>query len=199
MYIIAGLGNPGREYQNTRHNVGFWAIDELFRIGDMRRFKNAHKALVSEGRLANERVMLVKPQTFMNLSGFSIAEILNYCKLTPDKLIVIYDDKALPVGMLRIREQGSAGGHNGMKSIIEQLGTDRFLRVRVGIGSEDPEKGLISYVLGAPDADEKKEISRTIECAADAVKLIINGRLQEAQEKYNKKASKVKSDKSESS
>ena len=144
MYIIAGLGNPGREYQNTRHNVGFWAIDELFRIGDMRRFKNAHKALISEGRLANERVMLVKPQTFMNLSGFSIAEILNYCKLTPDKLIVIYDDKALPVGMLRIREQGSAGGHNGMKSIIEQLGTDRFLRVRVGIGSEDPEKGLIS-------------------------------------------------------
>ena len=199
MYIIAGLGNPGREYQNTRHNVGFWAIDELFRIGDMRRFKNAHKALVSEGRLANERVMLVKPQTFMNLSGFSIAEILNYCKLTPDKLIVIYDDKALPVGMLRIREQGSAGGHNGMKSIIEQLGTDRFLRVRVGIGSEDPEKGLISYVLGAPVSDEKKEISRAIECAADAVKLIINGRLQEAQEKYNKKASKVKSDKSESS
>ena len=199
MYIIAGLGNPGREYQNTRHNVGFWAIDELFRIGDMRRFKNAHKALVSEGRLANERVMLVKPQTFMNLSGFSIAEILNYCKLTPDKLIVIYDDKALPVGMLRIREQGSAGGHNGMKSIIEQLGTDRFLRVRVGIGSEDPEKGLISYVLGAHDKKEKKEISRAIECAADAVKLIINGRLQEAQEKYNKKASKVKSDKSESS
>lgn len=158
MYIIAGLGNPGREYQNTRHNVGFWAIDELFRIGDMRRFKNAHKALVSEGRLANERVMLVKPQTFMNLSGFSIAEILNYCKLTPDKLIVIYDDKALPVGMLRIREQGSAGGHNGMKSIIEQLGTDRFLRVRVGIGSEDPERGSYRMCSERPTRTKKGDI-----------------------------------------
>ncbi|MDO4567384.1 MAG: aminoacyl-tRNA hydrolase [Clostridia bacterium] len=188
MYIIVGLGNPGREYENTRHNAGFWAIDALARAVGAPVNKRAHSSLLGECRLDGEKVLLVKPQTYMNLSGHAVSAVMHYYKADIGRLIVVYDDKALPAGMLRIRAQGSAGGHNGMQSIIEQLGTDEFLRIRVGIGGDSAQHGLISHVLGTPGAAERAEIDSAVERAADAARLIVAGRLQEAQEKYNRKA-----------
>jgi len=137
MYIIAGLGNPGKRYENTRHNIGFIAIDYLAREYSIKVSKIKHKALVGEGIISGHKVLLVKPQTYMNLSGNSIREIMDYYKVEPKNLIVIYDDIDLAVGRIRIREKGSAGTHNGMRSIIYHLESEQFPRVRIGIGRSE--------------------------------------------------------------
>ena len=186
MYIIAGLGNPGREYQNTRHNVGFWAIDELFRIGDMRRFKNAHKALVSEGRLANERVMLVKPQTFMNLSGEAVRPLADYFKIPPERVLVVSDEVALVPGRLRLRASGSAGGHNGLKNIILHLGTENFPRLRVGVGSPPhPDYDMADWVMGVPRGEDAAALEKAEERAADAIECCVQQGIDRAMNRYN--------------
>ena len=129
MYVIAGLGNPGKKYENTRHNMGFITIDQLAEKHNIKTDKLKFKALVGEGRIAGQKVLLVKPQTYMNLSGESIREVMNFYKLEPENLIVIYDDIDIEAGTLRIRKFGSAGTHNGMKSVVYQLQSDRFPRI----------------------------------------------------------------------
>jgi len=166
--IIIGLGNPGRKYEDTRHNVGFMAIDKISNQWGLPVQHAKFRAIVGEGRIETEKVLLVKPQTYMNLSGESVAEILKFYKLTPDDLLVIYDDLDLPTGQLRLREKGSAGGHNGIKSLIQHLGTQEFKRIKVGIGRPEPGRSVSDYVLQAFSAAEKPLIDQAVEHAADA-------------------------------
>lgn len=185
MYLIVGLGNPGREYANTRHNAGYMALDILAeRFGiDIRRHN--FRSVFGEGRIGSEKVVLAKPETFMNNSGFAVRDLLNWYKVGHDHLIVVYDDADIPVGTLRMREKGSAGTHNGMKSIVYQLGFDDFPRVRVGIGGA--EHGMIGHVLGAFSDEEQPAVKAALEDAATAVELIVKGRMQEAQARFNHK------------
>ncbi|QNM04331.1 aminoacyl-tRNA hydrolase [Qiania dongpingensis] len=187
MFVIAGLGNPGLAYAGTRHNVGFGAIDELadsYRIGvDTKK----HKGLIGKGNIGGQKVILLKPQTYMNLSGESIREVLDYYKLTPEELLVIYDDINLDPGQLRIREKGSAGGHNGMKNIISHLGTDVFSRIRVGVGSKPPRMDLADYVLGHFSAEELPEVRESLVHAAEAAAMIAAGDMAAAMNKFNGK------------
>ena len=159
MYIIAGLGNPGREYAGTRHNCGFMAADRLAALLRTDISEKKHKGLEGKGTLEGNRVILLKPQTYMNLSGESIREAVEYYKVDPEtELIVIYDDISLDPGSIRVRKNGSAGGHNGMKSIIAGLQTDNFIRVRIGIGAKPPRMDLADYVLGHFSSDDKEII-----------------------------------------
>ncbi len=184
MYIIVGLGNPGRKYEGTRHNVGFHTIDLLSRRLTIPVNKLKYKALVGEGHIGSERVVLVKPQTFMNLSGQSVMELVQFYKIDLKQLIVIYDDIDVKTGSLRIREKGSAGSHNGMRNIIYLLKQDEFPRIRIGVGK--PENGdLADYVLGRFSKEEVGLVSEAIERAALAVETIVCQDLQLAMNKYN--------------
>ena len=184
MYVIAGLGNPGKKYENTRHNMGFLVVDEFAAAHgfDVRRIK--HKALIGEGRIAGEKVLLVKPQTYMNLSGESLREVMSYYDVPMENLIVIYDDMDLPTGTLRIRKKGSAGNHNGMKSVVYQLQSDEFPRMRIGIGQVSGDEWK-DYVTGQVSGDEAKVLADTIRNAADAVECIITEGIDIAMNKYN--------------
>ncbi len=189
MYIIAGLGNPGKQYENTKHNVGFLTIDVLAEKLGIRVSKIKHKALTGEGFISGEKVILVKPQTYMNLSGESIREILSFYKADPERLVVIYDDIDLPMGSLRIREKGSAGTHNGMKSIICQIVSEDFPRVRIGIGGE--RKGdLADYVISGFRKEDRKTVEDSILRAADAVICTVEKGIDIAMGEYNTKAKK---------
>ena len=192
MYLIAGLGNPGKDYDKTRHNIGFDVIDEIASKCGNPSFGKEHKALVAKTVVGGQKCLLVKPQTFMNLSGESIRAITDYYKIDAlSELIVISDDIDLPVGGLRIRAKGSAGGHNGLKNIILNLGTDGFMRVRVGVG--DSERGrdeLIEHVLGRFLADDRILADKAIRDAAAAVETIITEGIQPAMNKYNLKKKK---------
>lgn len=168
MKVIIGLGNPGKKYEDTRHNAGFMAIDKISEKWSIPVQQNKFRALVGEGRLEGEKVLLVKPQTYMNLSGESIAEILKFYKLSPDDLVVIYDDLDLPTGHLRLREKGSAGGHNGIKSMIQHTGTQEFKRIKVGIGRPEPGRSVSDYVLQAFPASERALIDEAVSLAAEA-------------------------------
>ncbi len=184
MHIIVGLGNPGKKYDTTRHNVGFETIDLLAKRNniDVKRLK--HKALCGEGHINGKKVMLVKPQTFMNLSGQSLLDIVQFYKIDPKNIIVIYDDVDIEVGSIRVREKGSSGSHNGMKSIIYQIQTDEFPRVRIGIGR--PQFGdLADYVLGRIPKDEKSLMLEVIEKAALACETIVTDGVALAMNKYN--------------
>jgi peptidyl-tRNA hydrolase (EC 3.1.1.29) len=185
MYIIAGLGNPGAQYQLTRHNVGFDTVDYLAAQYRLTQFKSKHNALISEGMIQGQKVMLVKPQTYMNNSGESLKEILEYYREDPSHLIVIYDDIDLDVGKLRIRQKGGPGTHNGMRSIVGLLGTEDFPRVRIGIGKPDPGMNLKDYVLGRFSPEERKLINEAIERAALAVATMICASTEIAMGKYN--------------
>ncbi|MDR2045268.1 MAG: aminoacyl-tRNA hydrolase [Clostridium sp.] len=186
MYLIAGLGNPGRKYQNSRHNVGFNVIDLLARQEGIRVLDCRQKALVGKGRLGGEGILLAKPQTYMNLSGESIRGLADYYKIeTTRQLIVISDDVSLNAGQLRIRKQGSAGGHNGLKDIIAHLGHDQFIRVRIGVGGKPEGYDLADYVLGHFSPQEQKIIETTAKTAADAVRLIIGADADTAMNRYN--------------
>lgn len=184
MHVIVGLGNPGKQYDATRHNVGFEAIDLLAKRNNIEVKRLKHKALCGEGFIGGKKVMLVKPQTFMNLSGQSLLDIVQFYKLDPKNLIVIYDDIDVAVGSLRIREKGSAGSHNGMKSIIYQLQTDQFPRIRIGIGK--PQFGdLADYVLGRFPKEEVKIILDAIERAALATEMMVTDGISLAMNRYN--------------
>ena len=196
MKIIAGLGNPGKEYENTKHNVGFLTIDILAEKYGIKVNKIKFKGLVGEGMIGTEKVILVKPQTYMNLSGQCIREIVAFYKLDIEDLVVIYDDIDLPMGNLRIRKKGSAGTHNGMRSIIYDLQDDGFPRVRVGIGGE--RRGdLANYVISGFSGDDRKLIEEAIVKAADAVACLVEDGIDRAMVDYNTKKTKVKKQKQE--
>ena len=183
MYLVAGLGNPGKEYEGTRHNVGFEAIDYLCEKLNFEVNKIKFKGKIGEKSINGEKVIFLKPSTYMNLSGDSVREAAFFYKISPQNIIIVYDDVAIEVGRIRIRESGSDGGHNGMKSIIYQIGSDTFPRVRIGIG--EPKGDIVNHVLGGFRTEEKKPIMETIVAAGDAVLLIIENGIQSSMNKYN--------------
>jgi len=186
MYIIAGLGNPGLQYENTRHNAGFLTIEFLQDKFSGKPYKLRHKAQLSECTISGERVLLVRPQTYMNNSGESIREILTFYKLDLSQLIVIYDDVDLPGGTIRIRASGSAGTHNGMRSIIAELGSGEFARVRIGIGKPShPDMDLADYVLGRFDKDQLPIMREAVQKAAEAAEMIILKGCEAAMNTFN--------------
>lgn len=186
MMIIAGLGNPTDKYRGTRHNVGFDAIDKIAEIYGIKVDTLKHRALIGKGIIEGEKVVLMKPQTFMNNSGEAIREAVNFYKIDPEEeLIIIYDDITLAEGRLRIRGKGSAGGHNGIKSIIAHTGTEKFKRIRVGIGEKPAQMDLADYVLGRFSPDMRKLVDEGIEKAADAVKIMISQDINAAMNKHN--------------
>jgi PTH1 family peptidyl-tRNA hydrolase len=184
MYIVVGLGNPGKEYENTRHNIGFMAIDKLSEKLGIAVEKNKHKALIGKDTVNQETVMLVKPQTFMNLSGESVIDILNFYKEKPEKVIVIVDDIDLPVGKVRIKRKGSAGTHNGLKSIVACTNSQDFIRVKVGVG-QNRDIDLVNFVLGAFSKEEKGIIDNAIEKVCEAVMMIVDGNINKAMNEFN--------------
>ena len=187
MYLIAGLGNPTKEYDKTRHNVGFSVIDVLadrYRI-DIREKK--HKALCGRGVIEGQKVLLLKPQTFMNLSGESIRAAADYYKIEPEEMIVIYDDISLDPGQLRIRLKGSAGGHNGIKNIIANLGTQDFPRIKVGVGAKPPRMDLADYVLSRFGAGEQKLMEEAFGEAAEAAVMMMTDGAERAMNHFNAK------------
>lgn len=188
MYIIAGLGNPGREYENTRHNTGFSVIDVIAEKNGISVMEKKHKAVIGKGHIDGQRVILAKPQTFMNLSGESLRELVDYYKIDEKtELIVIYDDISMDVGQLRIRKKGSAGGHNGIKNIISHLGHDVFLRIKIGVGEKPKGYDLADYVLGHFTDAERKKIQESGELAEEAVHLMLQDEVDQAMNIYNKK------------
>ena len=191
MYIIAGLGNPGRKYENTRHNMGFIAVDLLAEKYGIKVDKIKFKALVGEGRIAGQKVLLVKPQTYMNLSGESIREVMSFYKEDIENLIVIYDDIDIPTGTTRLRKKGSAGTHNGMRNIVYLLADDSFPRIRVGIGS-DKKVDLINYVTSGVTKGEKELLEGALVKAADAAAAIVEKGIEKAMNEYNVKPKKEK-------
>ena len=195
MYIIAGLGNPGEKYDNTRHNAGFLTIDALAdRYGiDVR--EKAHKALIGKGVIEGQKVILAKPQTYMNLSGESIRALVDYYKVTQEELVIIFDDISLEPGQLRIRKKGSAGGHNGIKSIIAHLGTQEFTRIKVGVGEKPPRMDLADYVLGRFAKEEQDTMKEAFETAAKAAVAIMTEGADATMNQYN--GSKKKKEKAE--
>ncbi|MDL2235270.1 aminoacyl-tRNA hydrolase [Christensenellaceae bacterium OttesenSCG-928-L17] len=191
MFLIVGLGNPGMAYRKSRHNAGFLAVDALAKAMHIRINKRAHKALLGEGFAGGEKVLLAKPQTYMNLSGEAVRAMVQYYKIKPQQLIVLYDDIDLPAGHIRIRANGSAGTHNGMRSIISCLGGEQgFSRVRIGVGRQQDERPLAAHVLAKPGKEEQARIDNAILQACDAVQMMVAGRLVDAQAKYNHKGSK---------
>lgn len=186
MYIIAGLGNPTFQYARTRHNIGFETIDELAERNRISMSENKHKAVCGKGIIGGEKVLLLQPQTYMNNSGESIRAAVDFYKIDPTKeLIVIYDDISLEVGQLRLRAKGSAGGHNGIKSIIAHLGTEEFQRVKIGVGAKPAGWDLADYVLGRFDDADRKLADEGIENAAKAVECMLEEGIQAAMNKYN--------------
>ena len=188
MYIIAGLGNPGKQYAQTRHNVGFDTIDILADKYNISVDTKKHKALCGKGMIEGQKVVLAKPQTFMNLSGESVRELVDFYKIDPEEeLIVIYDDISLEPGQLRIRPKGSAGGHNGIKNIIAHLGTQVFKRVKGGVGEKPKGYDLADYVLGHFTKEEQAIFAERFDEVYDAVQLIVMGDITEAMNRHNKK------------
>lgn len=188
MYLIVGLGNPGKQYENTRHNVGFDAVDLLVDEYRVPSSGKQHKAMYGKGVIAGQKVILAKPLTYMNLSGESVRALVDYYKIDPEEeLIVIYDDISLEPGKIRIRKKGSAGGHNGIKNIIAQLGTQNFQRIKVGVGEKPKGWDLADYVLGRFSKEEEPVVREALEKAAKACSEIITEDVTSAMNKYNNK------------
>lgn len=184
MYLIVGLGNPGKRFENTRHNLGFITIDRLSESENILVKKIAFKGLLGEGTIEGEKVLLLKPQTYMNLSGESVREACAYYKIEPEKLIVIYDDVDVDIGKIRIRKKGSAGSHNGMSSVIYQLKRDDFPRIRIGIGRSQRIR-LRDYVTGGFSKEEKPLLEEAVDKSVKAVSSIIKEGIDMAMNKYN--------------
>lgn len=182
-HLIVGLGNPDKKYINTRHNVGFEMVDVLASFADIKVNKVKCKALIGEGRIGDCPVIIAKPQTYMNLSGESVLELCNYFKIAPKNVIILYDDISLEIGKIRIRQKGSAGGHNGMKNIIYHLQNDEFPRIRFGIGA--PTGDLADYVLSNFSKDETKILIDVAKNVPEIIELIICGDILKAMNKYN--------------
>ncbi len=188
MYIIVGLGNPGKEYKNTRHNIGFDVIDVIAEKEGISVTEKKHKAHVGKGVICGQKVILAKPQTYMNLSGESVRSLLDYYKADEEEeLIVISDDISLPPGQIRIRKKGSAGGHNGLKNIIAHLGHDTFMRIKMGVGEKPKGYDLADYVLGHFDNVDRKIMDDAAKNAADAIDMILTADVDAAMNHYNKK------------
>lgn len=186
MYIIAGLGNPGRQYAGTRHNMGFNVVTRIADDYKMQITIKEHKALCAKGFVGGQKVLLALPQTYMNLSGESIKELINYYKVDPaTELMVIYDDVSMDVGRIRMRAKGSAGGHNGIKNIIAELGTDVFPRMKVGVGEKPKGWDLADYVLGRFSDEENEVMRRMLARGSDACRDFILYGIQEAMNRYN--------------
>ena len=187
MFVIVGLGNPGKKYEKTRHNMGFLAIDKLAEKHDIKVNKLKHKALVGDGFISGRKALLVKPQTYMNLSGESVREIISYYDIDLEDLIVIYDDFDLETGAIRIRKKGSAGSHNGMKSIIGQVQSKDFPRIRIGIGKSGGGAEWKDFVLGKTSKQDEKLIEDAVERTADAGGCILEKGIDKAMNEYNVK------------
>ncbi|MEY8337681.1 aminoacyl-tRNA hydrolase [Lachnospiraceae bacterium 62-35] len=185
MYLIVGLGNPTKQYEGTRHNAGFCAVDVLASRLGIAMNEHKHKGILGRGMIGREKVVLLKPQTFMNLSGESLRAVSDFYKIQPENIIVIYDDIDLAVGHLRLRGKGSAGGHNGMKSIIAHLGTQDFPRIRVGIGAKPDRMDLADYVLGRFPQVEKPVMEDAFEAAAQAAAAIVEDGIDAAMNRFN--------------
>ena len=185
-YLIVGLGNPDRKYQNTRHNAGFIAVDEIARQLDVSIDRSKFDALTADVTIGGKRALLMKPQTYMNLSGVAVEKAASFYKIPPENVLVIYDDVSLPVGKLRVRPTGSAGGHNGIKNIIAHLGTQDFPRVKIGTGA--PAGGgaeMVDWVIGVPSQAERKILVESFERAIQAAADIIENGCQKAMNDYN--------------
>jgi PTH1 family peptidyl-tRNA hydrolase len=190
MYIIVGLGNPTNEYAGTRHNVGFDVIDAIADKYNIAVSERKSRAFCGKGIIEGQKVILVKPQTYMNLSGESVRGFLDFYKVDPEtELLVIYDDVSLDVGQLRIRKKGSAGGHNGIKNIIQHLGHQVFHRIKVGVGEKPKEYDLADYVLGHFTKEEKEKMHEGYKRAIHAIELFLRDEVDAAMNEYNKKIS----------
>lgn len=189
MYIVVGLGNPGKKYEGTRHNMGFLAVDALAEKYDIKVNKIKFRSLTGEGRIAGQKVLLVKPQTYMNLSGEAVREVMDFYKIEPQELIVIYDDIDIETGTIRIRKKGSAGTHNGMRNILLHISTENFPRIRVGIGSGKKEN-LINYVIGGVSENERELLEKSAVKAAEGAACIIEKGIEKAMNEYNIKPKK---------
>ena len=188
MFIIVGLGNPTRQYEGTKHNVGFDTIDYLIDEYQIPSSGAGHKALFGKGMIAGQKVIVAKPMTYMNLSGESVRELVNYYKVDPEsELIVVYDDISLAPGQIRIRKKCSAGGHNGLKNIIKMLGHDTFTRVRMGVGEKPKNYDLADYVLGHFPVEERKVMDDATKTAAEAIRMIITESADAAMNHFNSK------------
>ncbi len=185
MYLIVGLGNPEEEYNNTRHNMGFWTINKLANQYNIEISKKKFKGLYGAGTIENEKVIILKPQTYMNLSGESIREAIDFYKIEQEKIIIVYDDLDIISGIIKVRKKGGAGTHNGMKSVVSNLGTQEFTRIRVGIGLPQNKNDLINYVIGPIPKEEKIKLENGTTLAKDAIIEIIKNGVDIAMNKFN--------------
>ena len=196
MYLIVGLGNPGMKYDATKHNMGFKVIDELVETYGIPSSGTSLKGMYGKGMIGGEKVILIKPMTYMNNSGECVRAFVDYYKVDPEEeVIIIYDDITLEPGSIRVRKKGSAGGHNGIKSIIAHLGTEKFKRIRVGVGEKPKNWDLADFVLSPLKPEEKDAVREGIENAAKAVEVILTDGADAAMNRYNKKAAKPKEEK----
>ena len=185
MYLIVGLGNPEQDYSNTRHNMGFNTINKLAKQYEIEITRSKFKGLYGTGTIEGEKVILLKPQTYMNLSGESIKEIMQFYKLNEEELIVIYDDIDIEPGKIKVRKNGGPGTHNGMKSVVHELNTQNFKRIRVGIGMPDDGEDLIEYVIGAIEEEDKEKLETGTNLAKEAIIEIIKNGIDIAMNKFN--------------
>ena len=188
MFVIVGLGNPGKKYENTRHNAGYMAIDAIAAKYSISVKEKKHKALCGTGVIEGIKVLLVKPETYMNLSGESVGEIMNFYKLDPEEeMLVIYDDVSLAPGNIRIRKKGSAGGHNGIKSLIAHTGTQAFMRIKVGVGEKPKGWDLADYVLGHFTEEDTAKLNEVMPDVINAAVLMMQGEVDKAMNDHNAK------------
>lgn len=187
MKLIVGLGNPGLQYATTRHNIGFEAIDSLAQVHNINVQKNKFKSFIGEGTIKGEKIILMKPQTYMNLSGEALKACMEWHKLTKDDIVVIYDDTSLELGQLRLRKTGSSGGHNGIKNIIAHLGTQDFMRIKIGVGEKPPGWDLANYVLSRFSEEEMKIVCPRLNDVVKAIEFIITQGVDRAMNQYNLK------------
>lgn len=186
-FVVVGLGNPGPKYENTRHNIGWRCVDMLCNEFSAVEKKDKFHSKLFEGKFKDKRLLLVKPMTFMNNSGTAISEIVSYYKLNPEQIIIISDDVSMDVGRLRIRKSGSAGGHNGIKDIIELLGSDNIPRVKIGVGQKpNPDYDLAAWVLGKFSKEDAQIVDKTLSSAVDAVKTLVTDGIVSAMNKFNR-------------
>ena len=185
MYLIVGLGNPGEEYSKTRHNMGFDTIDKLSEKYNIKVTKHKFDGIYGKGEIEGKKVVLLKPQTYMNLSGICVGKYTSFFKLKEEEIIVIYDDIDVPIGNIKIRKQGSAGTHNGMKSVISELCTEKFPRIRIGTGNNEKKHNLVNYVLEKVDDEEYTYLSKEIEKASEAIGELLKNGIDSAMNKFN--------------
>ena len=185
-FLVAGLGNPGMQYENTRHNIGFMAVDKFSQKNGFSFNKNKYEALLGECRINDKRILVIKPQTFMNNSGRALEKVAAFYKIPTDKIIVVHDDISLDVGKIRMRRKGSHGGHNGMRDITELLGTDDIMRIKMGVGAKPhPNYDLASWVLGKFPKEQEEDLKKGIDTAICALEEIIMRGIDSAMNKYN--------------